>query len=80
MKLSLQDKPDVTVEFLPQEAHNKDVASFFNMHGMVYGKLSFCKPLNNSRTLNTGKELEYLLLILTHISLCVPYSSLLKEV
>ena len=58
-KLSLQDKPDVTVELLPEEAHNKDSASFLNMHSIVYGKLSFCKPVNNSRTLNTGKELEY---------------------
>ena len=79
-KLSLQNKPDVTVEFLPEEAHNKDIASFLNMHSIVYGKLSFCKSLNNNRTLNTGKELEYLLLVLTHISLHVPYSSLLREV
>ena len=79
VKSSLQDKPDVTMELLPEEVHNKDFATFLNMHSIVYGKLSFCKSLNNSRTLNSVKELEYLLLVLTHISLHMPYSSLLRE-
>ena len=78
-KLSLQDKPDVTVEFLPEETHNKNFASFLNMHSIVYGKLSFCKSLNNNSKHWKGVGIfapcsHY------HFPVHVPYSSLLREV